>query len=107
MNYFTEEQILKGHATQKRNREIERAKYLAEGKYELLSRKYRREVVLKEVNHTCEKCHNDKWLGNPIALEIHHKDNNNKNNKRENLEVLCLNCHYQTDNYRFRGREKT
>lgn len=38
------------------------------------------------------------WNGKPIPLELHHKDGNHYNNDLTNLEVLCPNCHAQTDN---------
>ena len=41
----------------------------------------------------CEKCGNSKWLGVKLPLELHHKDGNHHNNKLENLEILCPNCH--------------
>jgi len=42
----------------------------------------------------CECCGNFKWLDINIPLELHHKDGNHKNNKLENLEIICANCHY-------------
>jgi hypothetical protein len=56
-------------------------KNLQEGKYELLPNKVRRKILLEEANYTCESCHNSTWLGKPIWLEVHHKDNNKKHNK--------------------------
>lgn len=53
---------------------------------------------LKE--YKCEKCNLSKWLGNPIPLELHHIDGDNTNNELSNLQLLCPNCHAQTDNYR-------
>lgn len=50
--------------------------------------------------YRCEKCNNTEWLGKPIPLELHHIDGNNLNNKLENLQLLCPNCHAFTDNYR-------
>ena len=38
----------------------------------------------------CERCDYDEF---PEILEIHHKDRDRTNNERENLEVLCPNCH--------------
>ena len=35
-----------------------------------------------------------------IPIEINHKDGNFMNNKIENLEILCPNCHSLTDNYK-------
>jgi len=42
-----------------------------------------------EITH-CERCGYNEY---PSILGIHHKDRNRKNNHRENLEVLCANCH--------------
>lgn len=47
----------------------------------------------------CECCGLTEWNGQPIPLELHHKDGNHDNNKLENLEILCPNCHALTDNY--------
>jgi 5-methylcytosine-specific restriction endonuclease McrA len=38
----------------------------------------------------CEKCGYDKY---PEILVVHHKDRNRKNGAKENLELLCPNCH--------------
>jgi hypothetical protein len=35
-----------------------------------------------------------------VPLEVHHKDGNYLNNKRENLEVLCPNCHALTETFK-------
>lgn len=48
----------------------------------------------------CEKCGNSEWNGLPIPTQLHHVDANSKNNKLENLQILCPNCHAQTDSYR-------
>lgn len=50
--------------------------------------------------HRCEKCGNIEWMGQPIPLELHHKDGDRTNHRLENLELLCPNCHAVTDNYR-------
>ena len=41
----------------------------------------------------CERCLATNWLDGEIPLELHHIDHNNKNNKLENLQILCANCH--------------
>lgn len=56
---------------------------------------------LKE--HKCEICGNTEWLGKPIPLELHHINGNNTDNRLENLQLLCPNCHSTTDNYRGRN----
>ena len=37
---------------------------------------------------------------NKIPLEVHHIDGNYKNNKEENLQLLCPNCHSLTETYK-------
>ena len=61
--------------------------------------------VLYEQNGCCNNCGLDEWLSNDIPLELEHKNGDNKNNNRSNLEMLCPNCHALTDTWR--GRNKT
>ena len=50
--------------------------------------------------HKCEKCGNTEWQRQLIPLEVHHMDGDRLNNVLENLQLLCPNCHAQTENYR-------
>ena len=50
--------------------------------------------------HKCEKCGNTEWQRQLIPLEVHHIDGDRLNNVLENLQLLCPNCHAQTENYR-------
>ena len=64
--------------------------------------------LLKEgyKEYKCEKCGLSEWLGQPIALEVHHKDGDRTNNTIENFQLLCPNCHAQTDSYRGKNSAK-
>jgi hypothetical protein len=44
-------------------------------------------------NYKCEECNLSEWRQQPIPLELHHIDNNPKNNNLTNLKILCSNCH--------------
>lgn len=52
----------------------------------------------------CEECDITEWRGEPVPLELHHIDGDRFNNKFENLQILCPNCHALTPNYRGRGK---
>lgn len=73
------------------------------------SKKMKVDHVFEEIGNKCEKCGyqytNEKTGKGPF--EIHHIDGNNNNWVRKNLQVLCLNCHWKTPNWRFRGKTHT
>ena len=50
--------------------------------------------------YKCECCNNTEWNGKPIPLELHHINGDNTDNRIENLQILCPNCHAQTEHYR-------
>lgn len=47
----------------------------------------------------CEKCGIENWQEKSLSFHLEHKDGNNRNNQLTNLEILCPNCHSQTDTY--------
>ena len=69
-----------------------------------------RTFLLEKADYHCELCgwcKKNEFTGK-IPLEIHHKDGNFLNNKEENLQVLCPNCHSLTETYKShnkRGRK--
>lgn len=48
----------------------------------------------------CEVCSTEVWNEKPVPIELHHIDGDRKNNELNNLQILCPNCHAQTDSYR-------
>ncbi|MFJ4864976.1 MULTISPECIES: HNH endonuclease [unclassified Streptomyces] len=44
------------------------------------------------------------WQGRPLPLEVDHIDGDWRNNRPENLRLLCPNCHSATDTYRGRAK---
>lgn len=60
--------------------------------------------LIKERGHSCEMCGLFKWMDLDITLELEHVDGNNRNNSKENLKLLCPNCHALTPTWRNRKR---
>ena len=61
-----------------------------------------KQYLLDQCDHKCPKCG---WgethpTTGTIPLELNHIDGDSKNNRPENLEILCPNCHSLTPNFR-------
>ena len=52
----------------------------------------------------CERCGIDTWLGSTLTLALHHINGDNRDDRLENLSLLCPNCHSQTENFADRNR---
>ena len=59
---------------------------------------------LKE--NRCERCGITEWRGSPLAMALHHSNGDGLDNRLENLQLLCPNCHSQTENFAGRGRRR-
>ena len=81
-------------------RELSLLEYL-EKSIDIQSNKVRKKLLDEGYkSHQCECCGLSEWLGEPIPLELHHKDGNRFNNDLANFQLLCPNCHAKTDSYR-------
>jgi 5-methylcytosine-specific restriction endonuclease McrA len=49
--------------------------------------------------YKCEKCGIIDWMGERIVIELHHINGDPTDNRLDNIQLLCPNCHSQTHNY--------
>lgn len=55
----------------------------------------------------CERCGISRWLGEKLSLELHHRNGDGLDNRLQNLETLCPNCHSQTPNFGSKNKRRT
>lgn len=71
---------------------------------EAASNKAIRKYITHLDGYKCSVCGISEWNGKPITLEVEHKDGNSEDNCRENVCLICPNCHSQTDTYKGKNR---
>ena len=65
-----------------------------------LGRNWKKRTLLEEANHRCQLCgQNEIWNEKSLVLQLNHIDGDNKNWTKENLRIICPNCHTQTETY--------
>lgn len=77
---------------------------LVAGKYRGREHLKRRILAAGFKHSACEHCGIADWLGTPIGLALHHVNGDRLDNRLENLQLLCPNCHSQTNNFSGRNR---
>src|SRR5207253_10810499 len=63
-------------------------------------------LTLGLLEDACAQCGISTWLGAPLALQLHHVNGNGTDNRLDNLQLLCPNCHSQTDNWGARNKAR-
>lgn len=58
--------------------------------------------LIQERGHKCERCLLSEWQGKEIPLEVEHSNGDRTDNRKENLLLLCCNCHALTKTWRGR-----
>jgi len=58
-----------------------------------------RRRIIEEQDGYCAHCNLNEWMGQPMPLTVDHIDGDRENNKRNNLEAICPNCHMLTPTF--------
>lgn len=58
-------------------------------------------ILRENVGNRCgeDDCGISRWKDKSLVLALHHIDKNSENDKVNNLQLLCPNCHSQTPGY--------
>jgi hypothetical protein len=70
-----------------------------DGRYKTHSTHLRRAMIDAGIPYECTTCVISEWQGKKLRLHIEHKNGNNRDDRQDNLEFLCPNCHSQTPTY--------
>ncbi|MCA6095804.1 HNH endonuclease [Streptomyces sp. SCA3-4] len=71
------------------------------------SSRLKRAMLALGITNRCALCGIEPmWQGHPLPLEVDHLDGDWRNNRIDNLRLLCPNCHSTTDTYRGRGKAR-
>ena len=110
--YIEEYSLDISHFTFGKSKDFSNLKYISASEYlgtdKFIATSKLKLKLLKEgiKENKCEICGITKWNGKPLVMQLHHIDGNNKNNSLDNLQMLCPNCHSQTENYCGLANEK-
>lgn len=65
-----------------------------------------RNRLIKMRGNRCEHCGISEWLGEILIPDVHHLNKNRRDNRLENLKVVCPNCHRLFHKQKFKKKCK-
>ena len=80
---------------------------LSHSPFDKLNKTTIKRVLMIEQRGKCARCGMDnEWCGAKLVLQLHHIDGCKKNNNRDNVCLLCPNCHSQTSSFAWKNAMK-
>lgn len=100
ISHFTGQASTRGKRYPERARPLEF--YLVENCPSIIMSHDLKKRLIKEgvFEHKCYSCGRETWMGVPIPLELEHINGIHSDCRKENLTLLCPNCHALTPTYR-------
>lgn len=97
--YFEENNIDYSHYNGQAWRAGKQLKNLEKNDFGVITPAIIKKRLIEERGKRCESCQASEWMGYEIPIQVHHIDGDRSNNLKENLLLLCPNCHAITDNW--------
>ena len=75
-------------------------------KYKSTSNLKRRLINENILKNECYECDINTWNNKPLSLQLDHINGIRNDNRKENLRLLCPNCHSQSPTYAGKNKRK-
>jgi HNH endonuclease len=100
VSHFRGQGHLRGTASPQRKSPTETLVHRPDLKYRADSARIKRALLDLGVPEECARCGiGPEWQGEPMSLQVDHISGDFRDNRQENLRLLCPNCHATTNNY--------
>ena len=92
---------MSGKGISKKRKARKKLSDILDGKFPDFSTNHLKWRLIEEgiKENKCEICGIDEWNGKPIICQLDHINGNPKDHRLDNLQIICPNCHSQTDTY--------
>lgn len=104
--YFNENNIDYSHYNGQAWRAGGQLKDLTQNDFGVITPAIIKKHLIAERGKKCESCQASEWFGYEIPIQVHHIDGDRSNNLRENLLLLCPNCHAITENWCWKNERR-
>lgn len=77
------------------------------GNYKSIQCQTLKKFLIETRGYKCESCRLSDWLNQKIVLTLEHIDGDSTNNKLDNVQLLCWNCHSLTPTFGSKNKNGT